>query len=72
MRKAELPAQLKPGILGVKVRIMPPDAEFPDQISIVEEATEPTDAAEEEVAKAEKEAPEQPELAETETTEAEE
>jgi len=72
MRKAELPAQLKPGILGVKVRIMPPDAEFPDQISIIEEATEPTETAEEEVAKAEKEEQEQPEPAETETTEAEE
>ena len=37
MRKAEVHVQLKPGILGVKVRIMPPDAEFPDKIKIVEE-----------------------------------
>lgn len=37
MRKAEVHVQLKPGILGVKVRIMPPDAEFPDKIQIVEE-----------------------------------
>lgn len=36
-RKAEVHVQLKPGILGVKVRIMPPDAEFPDKIQIVEE-----------------------------------
>ncbi len=36
-RKAEVSVQLKPGILGVKVRIMPPEAEFPDQVQIVEE-----------------------------------
>jgi small subunit ribosomal protein S3 len=36
MRKAELHAQLKPGIYGVKVRIMPPDARFPDQVQMVE------------------------------------
>jgi len=34
MRKAELHVQLKPGILGVKVRLIPPDAEFPDQVKI--------------------------------------
>jgi len=36
MRKAQLHAQLKPGIYGVKVRIMPPEASFPDQVKIVE------------------------------------
>jgi small subunit ribosomal protein S3 len=36
MRKAEVHVQLKPGIYGVKVRIMPPEAKFPDQIQIVE------------------------------------
>jgi small subunit ribosomal protein S3 len=36
MRKAEAHVQLKPGIFGVKVRIMPPDAVFPDKIQIVE------------------------------------
>ena len=36
MRKAEAHVQLKPGIFGVKVRIMPPDAVFPDKIKIVE------------------------------------
>jgi small subunit ribosomal protein S3 len=35
MRKAELHVQLKQGIFGVKVRIMPPEAEFPDKISII-------------------------------------
>jgi small subunit ribosomal protein S3 len=34
MKTAELHVQLKPGILGVKVRIMPPEAEFPDQVQI--------------------------------------
>jgi small subunit ribosomal protein S3 len=38
-RKAEVSVQLKPGILGVKVRIMPPEAEFPDQVHIIEEET---------------------------------
>ena len=37
-RKASMGVQLKPGILGVKVWIMPPDAKFPDQVKIIEEA----------------------------------
>jgi len=37
MRKAEVHVQLKPGIFGIRVRIMPPDAKFPDKIQIVEE-----------------------------------
>jgi len=36
MRKAEVHVQLKPGIFGVRVRIMPPDAKFPDKIEIIE------------------------------------
>jgi len=36
MRKAEVHVQLKPGIFGVRVRIMPPDAKFPDKIQIIE------------------------------------
>jgi small subunit ribosomal protein S3 len=43
MRKAELHVQLKPGILGVKVRIMPPDAEFPDKVQVLEQAQAPTE-----------------------------
>ncbi|MCJ7614393.1 30S ribosomal protein S3, partial [Candidatus Bathyarchaeota archaeon] len=31
MRKAVLHVQMKPGMLGVKVMLMPPDAQFPDQ-----------------------------------------
>ncbi len=36
-RKAEVHVQLKPGIIGVRVRLMPPDAQFPDKIRIVQE-----------------------------------
>jgi len=35
-RKAEMHVQLKPGMFGIKVRIMPPDAMFPDKIKIAE------------------------------------
>ena len=35
MRKAEVHVQLKPGIIGVRVKLMPPDAKFPDKIQIV-------------------------------------
>lgn len=38
VKTATLHVQLKPGILGVKVRIMPSGIEFPDKISIIEEA----------------------------------
>ncbi|RJS69719.1 30S ribosomal protein S3 [Candidatus Bathyarchaeota archaeon] len=48
MRKAEVHVQLKPGIFGVKVRIMPPDAKFPDKIQIIENLpSEETETAEE-------------------------
>jgi len=53
-RKAELQVQLKPGSLGVKVRIMPPEAKFPDRVQIVEESTEEAEEAETEAAGAEK------------------
>jgi len=36
LHKAELHVQLKPGIFGIKVRIMPPDAIFPDRVQIIE------------------------------------
>jgi small subunit ribosomal protein S3 len=38
MRKAEVHVQLKPGMFGIRVRIMPPDARFPDKIKIAEAA----------------------------------
>ena len=37
MRKTEAHVQLKPGMFGVKVKIMPPDAKFPDKIKVVTE-----------------------------------
>jgi small subunit ribosomal protein S3 len=53
MRKSEVHVQLKPGIFGVKVRIMPPDAEFPDKIQIIE-APPPEEKTEETIEKTEK------------------
>lgn len=46
-KKAEAHVQLKPGMIGVRVKIMPPDAIFPDKIKIItalppEEKTEAT------------------------------
>ena len=34
LRKAEVHVQLKQGIFGIRVRLMPPDAKFPDRIRI--------------------------------------
>lgn len=66
LRKATIHVQLKPGVLGVKVLIMPPDAKFPDQMVIVEEkpAEEEAEEVEEEV--------EAPEAVETEEVAAKE
>lgn len=36
VRKAVVHVQLKPGILGVKVQTLPPDAEFPDHVEMLE------------------------------------
>jgi small subunit ribosomal protein S3 len=36
MKTAESHVQLKPGIIGVRVKIMPPDAYFPDKVTIIE------------------------------------
>jgi small subunit ribosomal protein S3 len=68
VRKAVVHTQLKPGIFGVKVSIMPPGAEFPDQIEILEEEHE-EEAIEEEALEAQKEELEV--SAEEETSEAE-
>jgi small subunit ribosomal protein S3 len=69
LRKAEVHVQLKPGMFGVRVRIMPPDAVFPDRMKIAEKLP----AVEEEAAKQEvvEGAPEKTEETE-ETVEAEE
>ena len=67
MRKAEVHVQLKPGIFGVRVRIIPPDAVFPDKIQIIEpippeeEKTEETLKAKEEKTKGTKEEKEEAE-----------
>jgi len=47
MQRAEVHVQLKPGIFGVRVKIMPPDAIFPDKIKIVENLQPETKATEE-------------------------
>lgn len=36
-RKAEVHVQLKPGMFGIRVKIMPPDAVFPDRIKLATE-----------------------------------
>ena len=36
MKTAEAHIQLKPGMIGVRVKIMPPDAYFPDKVQIME------------------------------------
>jgi small subunit ribosomal protein S3 len=36
LQTAEMHVQLKPGIFGVKVKIMPPNIEFPDKVVILE------------------------------------
>jgi small subunit ribosomal protein S3 len=60
LRKAEMHVQLKPGMFGVKVRLMPPDAKFPDRIKIAESLP------------VEEEAPEKEETVPTETEQAQE
>jgi small subunit ribosomal protein S3 len=40
IRKAVSHVQLRQGMLGVKVLIMPPEAEFPDQVQILEKTSE--------------------------------
>jgi len=58
MKKAEAHVQLKPGIIGVRVKIMPPDAKFPDKVQIVEELP-PEENVEEKEEKIEEKLPEQ-------------
>ena len=37
VKRADAQAQLKTGIIGVKVRIMPPDIKLPDDIEVIEQ-----------------------------------
>ena len=64
MRTAAVHVQLKPGIFGVKVRIMPPNVQFPDKVEILEnvpkiEETKPTEAVREEIRAVEPEKPQE-------------
>ncbi len=59
MHKAEVHVQLKPGIFGIRVRIMPPDAVFPDKIQIIE-AIPPEEEKMEETLEAKEEKTEEP------------
>jgi small subunit ribosomal protein S3 len=52
-RKAEVHVQLKPGMFGVRVRIMPPDAQFPDKIKIAESFPPEEETPKEEIPKEE-------------------
>ena len=58
-RKAEVHVQMKPGTFGVKVRIMPPDAKFPDKIQIIESLPSEEEAKEETLEAAAEEKPEE-------------
>lgn len=54
LQTAAMHVQLKPGIFGVKVRIMPPNVQFPDKVEILEnvprmEEAKPAEEAKEEV-----------------------
>jgi len=69
LRKAELHVQLKPGIFGVKVLIMPPDAVFPDKVQILEAIPTEAKAAETVETQAEKTAEVEEKAKETEKKE---
>ena len=49
VRKADSQAQLKTGIIGVKVRIMPPNVKLPDDIRLVERKETMTEEIKEEI-----------------------
>ncbi|MEM2111471.1 MAG: 30S ribosomal protein S3, partial [Candidatus Bathyarchaeia archaeon] len=40
VKRAVVHVQLKPGIFGIRVSIMPPNVEFPDKLEIIEETRE--------------------------------
>jgi small subunit ribosomal protein S3 len=73
LQTAEMHVQLKPGIFGVKVRIMPPNVQFPDKVEILEnvpkmEEPKPAEPAKEEVKEETKtQEPEKPPEAQPET-----
>jgi small subunit ribosomal protein S3 len=72
MQKAEVHVQLKPGIFGVRVKIMPPDAVFPDKIKIIEKLpaeTEPKEEVKETKTEQEQSTEEEQKIEEAKTTE---
>jgi small subunit ribosomal protein S3 len=66
MRTAELHVHLKPGTLGVRVCLLPPDAVFPDQVQVydIEEPVAPQPEVVEEKEATAPEAPAEPETVE--------
>ncbi len=64
LRKAEVHVQLKPGMFGIRVRIMPPDAQFPDKIKIAEALPPPPAEVAEETTQASENTEKIPEPAE--------
>lgn len=64
LQTAVIHVQLKPGIFGVKVRIMPPNVQFPDKVEILEnvpkmEEAKPAEDVKEEVEAVEPEKPQE-------------
>jgi len=53
VKKAVVHVQLKPGIFGVRVRIVPPDIKFPDRIEMFEKAVSPEALKEEAISEEE-------------------
>lgn len=49
VRKADAQAQLKTGVIGVKVRIMPPNIKLPDDIQLIEQKETEIDETKKEV-----------------------
>jgi len=74
VRRAVVHTQLKPGIFGVKVSIMPPDVELPDHVEILEEELKEATEAEQgvETAKETAESTVKEEVSETEAEPSEE
>lgn len=64
VRKADAQAQLKTGIIGIKVRIMPPDIKLPDDIKLVEERQTKIEEVKGEVHNQKKEVPKIEEISE--------
>ncbi len=64
VRKADVQAQLKTGVIGIKVRIMPPDIKLPDDIELVEEIQTKIEEVKGEVHNQKKEAPKIEEISE--------